>query len=79
MTCGANNSKGIHLRNGLQNVVKNHTVNVEPSFTDPDNTGESYQICYIISVSADVQAHGGCSAGKCIVYFLIQELSTLFG
>jgi hypothetical protein len=46
--CGPSNSKGIHLRGGLQDSIKDCTVSVEPFFTDPDNTGELTQISYII-------------------------------
>ncbi|KAJ9587783.1 hypothetical protein L9F63_018809, partial [Diploptera punctata] len=44
VSCGAHNSKGIHLRGGLQDRTKDHTVSVEPFFTDPDNTDASYKI-----------------------------------
>jgi hypothetical protein len=49
VTCGANNNKGIHLRGGMQDKVKDYTISVEPFFTDPDNIGKSYQICNVIS------------------------------
>ncbi|XP_021931036.1 tripeptidyl-peptidase 2 [Zootermopsis nevadensis] len=41
VTCGPNNNKGIHLRGGLQDRIKDCTVSVEPFFTDPDNTARN--------------------------------------
>ncbi|PNF43825.1 Tripeptidyl-peptidase 2 [Cryptotermes secundus] len=51
VTCGASNSKGIHLRGGLQNRVKNHAISVEPFFTDPDNTDPSKKIGFGIKLT----------------------------
>jgi hypothetical protein len=55
VTCGANN-KGIHLRGGLQDRIKDCTVSVEPFFTDPDNKGECLAAI--------------CGVGKTLTFFL---------
>ncbi|XP_067010836.2 tripeptidyl-peptidase 2 [Anabrus simplex] len=46
VTCGMNNSKGIHLRGGLQDRPKDYTVTVEPFFLDPDNTDAARKIAF---------------------------------
>ncbi|GLH08749.1 Tripeptidyl-peptidase 2 [Gryllus bimaculatus] len=44
VSCGVSNSKGIHLRGGLQDRPKDYTVNVEPFFADADNMDASKKI-----------------------------------
>jgi len=49
--CGPNSSKGIHLRGGLQDSIKDYTVSVEPFFADPDNTDASHKIGFGIKLA----------------------------
>lgn len=48
VSCGVNNSKGIHLRWGMQERMKEFNINVEPYFLDPDNREHNDKIDFRI-------------------------------
>ncbi|XP_024939416.1 tripeptidyl-peptidase 2 isoform X3 [Cephus cinctus] len=51
INCGLNNSKGIHIRNGVIDRSKDYAITVEPVFLDSDNTDPSRKIDFNLRLS----------------------------
>ncbi|XP_046671668.1 tripeptidyl-peptidase 2-like [Homalodisca vitripennis] len=61
ISCGPGHNKGIHIRNGVQDVPKEYTVSVEPFFADADNVEPErkidFQMSLVLACSASWVQH----------------------